>query len=117
METHITQQNLKIIHSRLKESAKKRNIHFDLSESDIDDIGIPIHCPILGLKLAFNRGKQLDNSISFDRINSAEGYTRDNIIIVSMRANRLKSDATLKELQQISSYYTILNESIFAGDE
>ena len=105
METHITLQDIEIIHKRLKGSAKKRNIEFDLSVSDIDDIGIPITCPILGIRLAFNRVKQLDNSISFDRIDSSKGYTRDNIIIISNRANRLKSDATIQELQQISSYY------------
>lgn len=117
METHITQQDINTIHNRLKESAKKRNIYFDLSITDIDDIGIPITCPILGIRLAFNRGEQRDNSISFDRIDSNEGYTRDNLVIISNRANRLKSDATLTELQQISSYYTMLNEAITSISE
>lgn len=107
--THITQKDFKLLWSQLKASANKRDISFDLSLSDMDNIGIPIVCPVLGIPLHFNRNKVEDNSISFDRIDSTKGYTRDNIVVISYRANRLKSDASLDEMRRIVSFYEALN--------
>ena len=106
--THLTLKDFKSLWRNLKNSAEKRNIPFDLKSTDIDEIGIPITCPILGIPLVFNRGSVQDNSISFDRIDSTKGYTRDNLIVISYRANKLKSDATLQELRQIVNFYESL---------
>lgn len=105
MNTHLTKKDFKHLWAQLKASAKKRNIEFNLSPSDIDTIGIPITCPILGIPLVFNRNKVEDNSISFDRIDSSKGYTVDNLIVISYRANKLKSNATLDEMQKIVRFY------------
>lgn len=105
MTYHITQKDIKQLLNQLKASAKKRGIDFDLTTADIDDIGIPITCPVLGIPLKFNRGSPLDDSISFDRIDSSKGYTRDNLVIVSYRANKLKSNATLEEMRSLVNFY------------
>lgn len=106
METyHITNKEVKQLLNQLKASAKKRGIEFDLTTADIDDIGIPLTCPILGFPIYFYRGKPQPDSISFDRIDSSKGYTRDNLIIVSHRANQLKSNATLEEMRAIVDFY------------
>jgi hypothetical protein len=102
---HITKKELKLIHNQLKMSAKKRGIYFDLNMVDLYNISIPITCPILGLPIYFNTGSVQDNSISFDRIDNSKGYSIDNLHIISYRANRLKSDATLEELRQIYEYF------------
>ena len=78
-------------------------LRFTLKE---DDIRIPTHCPILGIKLRKNIGGMKDNSVSIDRINNRKGYTPDNIVVVSLRANRLKSDASLDELKKITKFYS-----------
>jgi len=109
--THITQKDFKLLWSNLKSSAKKRGIPFDLAPSDIDEIGIPILCPVLGIPLQFHRHQLQDDSISFDRIDSTKGYTVDNIIVVSYRVNKLKSDATLDEMRKIIAYYEFLDKS------
>lgn len=104
-------ENLKeinVLYSGLKGSAKKRGINFELTKVDLWDLDIPITCPVLGIPLKFERGKATDNSVSIDRIDSTKGYTADNIIIISNRANTLKRDATLKELQQLAEFYTNL---------
>ena len=103
--SHITKKEFKVLLNQLKASAKKRGIEFDLTTADIDDIGIPISCPVLGIPLKFNKGKPLDNSISFDRIDSTKGYTKDNIVIVSHRVNKLKSNSTYDEMKKIFEYY------------
>lgn len=105
MNTHLTQKDFKLLWTQLKHSAERRNIHFDLKPTDIDTIGIPITCPILDIPLYFHRQKVQDDSISFDRIDSSKGYTVDNLIVISYRANRLKSDATLDELKRITHFY------------
>ena len=50
MNTLIKPLEHKEIIRRLRQSAKKRGIEFDLDESDLDDIGFPISCPILDRK-------------------------------------------------------------------
>lgn len=102
---HITQKDIKQLLNHLKASAKRRGIEFDLTTADIDEIGIPITCPILGIQLKFHRGSPQDDSISFDRIDSSKGYTKDNLVIVSFRANRLKSNATFEEMAAIVEFY------------
>lgn len=107
-QTHLTQKEFKQLYNNLKNSAKKRNIPFDLKLTDIDEIGIPITCPVLGIPIFFHRGNVKDDSISFDRIDSSKGYTKDNLIIVSYRVNKLKSNATLDEMNKIVNFYNEL---------
>lgn len=106
--THITKKEFKSLLTRLRASAKKRGIPFELTTEDIDEIGIPITCPVLGIPLKFNKGKPLDNSISFDRIDSSKGYTKDNVVIVSHRVNKLKANSTYDEMKKIFEFYSSL---------
>lgn len=72
----------------------------------LSDIVIPSHCPILGLPLVSNSGGRFcDNSPSIDRINSKMGYIKENIIVISYRANSIKRDATVEELEALASFY------------
>lgn len=103
--THLTSKDFKLLWTNLKASAKSRGIEFDLTPTDIDDIGIPITCPVLGIPLIFNRGAVSDNSVSFDRIDSTRGYTRDNLVVVSYRANVLKNNASLDEMRKLLEFY------------
>ena len=106
----INKKNLKCVYNGLKSSAKKRGIEFDIDMVDLNNISWPLTCPVLNIPLAFNNGRVRDNSYSFDRINSSKGYTIDNIVIISMRANKLKSDATLDELIRLYKFYFELEE-------
>ena len=78
-----------------KNRSKKAGLAFDL---ELGDIKIPTRCPLLGIPLIVGGGH---NSPSLDRIDSAVGYTRDNVWVISWRANALKNDATLAELEMI----------------
>ena len=97
-------KDVNTIYSRLKSSAKKRNIPFHLKLTDIDQIGCPMNCPVLGIRLNYNAREQEDDSPSFDRIDSTKPYSIDNVVIISWKANRLKSNATLKELKMIVEF-------------
>jgi hypothetical protein len=82
--------------------AAKKNLPFDIEESDIH---IPDFCPVLGIPIKMNESdvssNRFDNSPSIDRIDSSKGYTKDNIRIISHRANTLKNNATVEELKLI----------------
>ncbi len=103
MDVHT--KELKQLLSQLKQSAKKRNIIFDLTMSDLNNLSFPLTCPVLNIPLTFNTGCAKDNSYSIDRIDSTQGYTIENIVVVSNRANRLKSDATSEELKFLAEFY------------
>lgn len=96
----------KFIFTQKKHSAKKLGVKFDLV---FEDVAWPESCPVLGMRLDYGKKKSgrasyLDNSPSFDRLRGELGYTKDNVRIISMRANRIKSDATLKELEALCAY-------------
>lgn len=84
--------------------AKQKGIECNLA---ISDIVIPSHCPVLGIPLIRNTGGNgfSPNSPSLDRVNNLKGYLWDNVIVVSWRANHLKNNASLKELQAIVDFY------------
>lgn len=86
-----------------KVRAKRKGIEFNLT---FDDIIIPDKCPVLGIELTSHVNKRLqDNSATIDRIDSTKGYTTDNVIVVSWRANRLKNDASIDEMEKIMLFY------------
>lgn len=82
-----------------KYRAKKQGLPFNLTE---DDFEIPTHCPALGLTL---RRRHRDLSPSLDRLVPELGYVKGNVIVVSNRANRMKNDATVHELETVASFY------------
>jgi hypothetical protein len=61
-------------------------------------------CPIFGFDLEWNRAGFRETSPSIDRIDSSKGYTEDNVQIISWKANRIKSYATIEELEMIVNY-------------
>jgi hypothetical protein len=86
--------------SSAKTRAKKRGLEFNL---ELEDIVIPEYCPILGLKLK-QGGFNSPNSPSLDRVDNSKGYIKGNVKVISHRANSIKRDATLEELQAICEY-------------
>ena len=83
----------------IKGRAKKNQIPFNLT---VDDIIIPAMCPVLHIPII--PFSDSDNSPSIDRLIPELGYTKGNITVISNRANRIKSDATLEELKLVHSW-------------
>lgn len=86
-----------------KRRASKKNLEFNLNENDVH---IPEYCPILGIKLSVNKHCVKSNSPSLDRKDNSKGYVKDNVHVISHRANCLKSDATKEELHKVIQYLT-----------
>jgi len=66
-----------------------------------EDIVITEICPVLGIKIQVSDGRQSDFSPTLDRLIPEIGYTPGNVAVISHRANRIKSDATIKEIEML----------------
>jgi hypothetical protein len=86
--------------SRIKSRAKRDGIPFNLEAADIV---IPDVCPVLGIPIVQNQGRQgyFPDSASVDRIVPSQGYVKGNVRVISQRANQLKSDATVAEMRLV----------------
>ena len=75
----------------------------------VEDIFIPELCPVLGIRLVPGSHTHQDCSPSVDRIDSSKGYIKDNIWIISARANRIKNNATIEEIKLL--YEALLSKN------
>jgi hypothetical protein len=71
-----------------------------------EDIAIPEFCPLLGIRLERGVGKLSPASPSLDKIKPELGYVPGNVWVISFRANAIKRDATVQELQMLVAKLT-----------
>ena len=84
-------------------SAKARALKFNLDFNiDLDDIVLPKVCPLLNIPLSINSSNK-DYSYSLDKIDPKKGYVKGNVWVISFRANKIKNDASLSELELLTS--------------
>jgi hypothetical protein len=86
-----------------KSRAKRKGLLFNLTRKDIV---VPSVCPVLGIPLQVGTKIHYDASPTIDRIDNSKGYTKDNIVIVSWRANSIKKDASIDELKRLVDFYS-----------
>ena len=80
-------------------NSKKNGCYFDIIS---EDIILVKRCPILDIELDYNNNRIYDNSPSIDKKIPSLGYTKDNIQIISVLANKMKSNATPEQLVKFS---------------
>lgn len=89
----------------LLQSARRRakilGLPFNIKSSDLV---MPDTCPVLGIKLAVSNGHATDSSPSIDRMVPELGYVRGNVAIISHKANTIKNNATVEELEMVISW-------------
>ena len=92
-----------------KKRAKRQKVPFDLTVEDISELlkNSGNICPVLGVKMKTTElgSGETDYSPSFDRIYPKKGYIKGNIVIVSNKANRIKTDATVDEIRKVADFY------------
>jgi hypothetical protein len=84
-----------------KSRAKIKGIKFSITVNDIDWSEI---CPVFGFPMTYGgNGKKTPdrNAASLDRVDNSLGYVPGNVIVISHRANALKRDASLEELEAL----------------
>jgi len=87
--------------SQCKKRATQKAIAFNLTR---EDLIIPKYCPILQVELKTGNRVSYGCSPSIDRIDNSRGYERDNIQIISMKANTMKSNATPEQLMMFAEW-------------
>lgn len=78
--------------------AKKKGIECTIR---LEDFVVPDVCPVLGIPLD---SSDFDHRPSVDRVDPTKGYVLDNCKVISMRANRIKNDATPDEIAKVLEY-------------
>lgn len=91
----------KAVFNSLRRKALRKGLKFDLA---FDDIKIPERCPALDCELIPQEKQASFNSPSIDRIDPTKGYTKDNVQILSRKANAMKSNASRKELRKFAEW-------------
>lgn len=91
-----------------KQFAIRNGIPFEIK---FEELQRPEFCPILGIKLNYGcsnqeNGKQTRDpaKASIDKLVPELGYVPGNVFIISWRANKLKSNMSIRELEAILDY-------------
>lgn len=87
--------------SNIKTRAKANGLPFNLTMETLPPM--PERCPALNIPLA-RGGKGSPNGPELDRLVPALGYVVGNVQWISRRANCMKSDATLEEVDALAAW-------------
>lgn len=82
--------------------AKRKGQEFTITAKEITPF--PTTCPVLGQALCQGTSSRHPDAWSIDRVDNSRGYVPGNVKIISLRANMLKSSATLDESTKIAYY-------------
>ena len=85
---------------KAKERAFKFNLDFNITLNDIKNVMTNI-CPLLEIPMVINKNHVKYNSFTLDRIIPEKGYIKNNILVISHKANRSKNNATINEYEKI----------------
>lgn len=82
---------------RAKLRAKKIGVEFNIEPADVI---IPDVCPVFGKPFNY---ESISNAWkpSLDRLDNEKGYVKGNVRVISWRANKVKNDSTLAEIEQL----------------
>lgn len=88
-----------------KQRAKEKGLEHSLTKDDLKEL-FPVdgRCPVFGIILEWNGEGFRETSPSIDRIDPTKGYTKDNVQIISWKANRIKGYATVEDLEILLAY-------------
>ena len=102
----------KIFLQNAKKAAVKRNQKFELVIDDVIEMWNQQErvCAYSGRWMTLEPSKL--ETVSIERIDSDQGYTKENTILVCQAINRMKSDFSLQEFYELCS-----DVAIFIGDE
>jgi len=68
-----------------------------------------LKCPVYKVPFVFNVNSPWN--LSFDRIDNEKEYTKDNVVVVSVKVNTIKNTASSKELYKIADFYYELEKN------
>ena len=87
--------------------AKDQNIPFDLTTDYLKSIWTGV-CPAFNIPLNMDAKRGEPGHAQLDKINPSKGYTQGNVVWLSERANRIKDDATIEDLERLTTWLKLL---------
>ena len=95
---------LKVLQSRFlgaKDRAKKKNLPFTITKEYLKELWDKQNgkCAISGIEMTYSLCEgRIPTNVSIDQINQNDGYTKDNIQLVCMAVNQIKSDLQMDDV-------------------
>lgn len=90
-----------------KSRATKGNYPFSISQEDVKELVFDLeYCPALGIKINWQASKLEDNSPTLDKIVPELGYVKNNIAVISNKANKIKTNASINEIGKVYCWLT-----------
>ena len=100
----ISRDSIGYVLARTRTAARKRGLTFSITRVDLEIVWT-MRCPVLGIGLTLrNKTKKQHNSLSVDRVDARLGYVPGNIRVISWRANQIKLNASVDELEALVKY-------------
>lgn len=106
-QEHLRQKKadpIRYLLNHAKGRARAKGVPFDL---DRDSLVIPDACPVFGVPFEWGVGLHGWRNMwapSLDRIKPQLGYVRGNVLVISNRANHLKSNGSISEIEAVLAY-------------
>ena len=103
--------------SVIKARARAKELDFNLDAEYLKSI-FPKdkRCPALGIPFKVldihAKGKELQQKVSLDRIDSSKGYVKGNVQWVSLLANAIMTNATPDQVIQVGHYFKKVTEDL-----
>jgi len=94
--------NMRCVYNNALRRSKKNNLQFNIDVNYLKAI-YPVDgkCVLLEKNMIKSKDRVSDFSISLDRIIPKIGYVMENVMFISNKANRIKSDLTLNEMKML----------------
>lgn len=90
----------KTLYRSCKKRASREGLDFNI---DFEDITIPSVCPILNEELvSFGEDRRYWPSV--DRVDNTLGYVKGNVRVISYKANMMKSDLLIWQVENLLDY-------------
>ncbi len=99
-ESYRTNNRFAIRVRACKARSRYRELPFDLTEDYIKEIWTGV-CPVFNTQLDIQALKNSPKHAELDRVIPKLGYVKGNVVWLSQRANRIKHDAKLEELERL----------------
>ena len=99
-----------------KQRARQAGLPHSITPGYIEHIA-RLYCPVLDIYLAYERSSGVirPDSPTLDRHDNALGYVEGNVCVISWRANAIKNNATVAELEAVLSYARDMRAELWPG--
>ena len=91
----------KLMHYKAPERSIRENIPFDITIEDVLELIGNGVCPVFGTPYDLSARKITNASASLDKFIPNLGYVKENCAVISYLANRIKTNATVKQIRQV----------------